>query len=1405
MQKMDLQNQIYTCINLITLICRVFAYLLLLLLWLPCNAQGYLADVQFYNYENGLAGRFANCTFKDSRGIVWIGTQFGLNRFDGRDFLTFNETTGLPFPQVMEIYEDAEGWLWLYRSCVGKQSCTYNLAFLHAITHQVLTFEERFGDQVDFPQADITSIVTNENDDVFLSARKQVIQWSGGKIKRKIDLTDFKKTPTLIAAQGEESLMGWYHDDSPQGEAFLNYMVFNLEGEILNTQALPNPLKQKSLRTLRSAGKDHYGRQLIKFDYHFLSPASLLTMQEDGSLQESYSVWSSLEKPQKYYFDTTLTLAWEFDKYGPRAFAPSGEVIYKLADDLPEFEKPLAVRQVRFDEDGLIWVAGRYGVLRIQLQQNRFKRILHNAQSDLDSPVKYICGGVVDMENGNLLLCTQQGLFETDTTHYTPKKLISEYIKPSSTTLTKGYQNDYWTVKSSGLLKVTPSEKDYKISLVELNKAHSFHQLLSQYFDGKRLWFGTMSGLFCVDFASGERFPLKKLNGYEELQNSIVHHIYEESPNKVWLCTSKGLYLFSPDQGVLAHYAENGKDQFKIPGRSFYQIHPAKHGGWWLASQQGLVYWNPDSNTTKIYSTKDGLISNEILAVHEDDYGYLWMPTNHGLIQFHIKTGSSKVWIKADGIASNDFEPYSYFCEENGTVWFGSTNGYTVFHPKDFKDIDFSVRPDVPLVILNYEQFSELNNQLENRTEELLDDPQIILLPGERIFNLQVALLDYINGDAASYAYQIEGYQNYWEESSNNLIRISGLPYGKFNLKIRGRLANGQYSANEINLPIHVIKPFYLRTWVLALMGCLLLLATWIVFKIRTDRLKKRQAELEKIVDERTKELVQERETIAQQAAALRQLDDLKSRFFTNVSHELRTPLSLMVGPVNSLLKRTKEKSEEKKLLQFVQRNAKQLQKLINEILDLAKLENNKIVVNETPIHFYAYLMDQVAQFNSYAASDSLEFEVNLNIDKTNQILLDQSKFEKILHNFLSNAMKFTPPNGTVSLSVEESHSQYLIEVRDTGKGIHPDDLPHIFDRFYQSKQPNAKTEGGTGIGLSLCKEMAELLGGKVWAESELGKGSAFYLQLPKVEVTSLSEAELGRQEGIISTPAPTSSFEITPSPIPIASSPEDVTSKPTILVVEDNADLREYLQFLLAEYEIITAENGKEALLQLEGTQNSKFKTQNSPDLILSDLMMPVMDGFQLLEKLKSDDRWRHIPTIMLTAKVNARAKLNALRIGVDDYLNKPFQEDELKVRIENLLRNYRERMAVFSKTETAVPPDDATSRPVMTQADAEWLAQVEISFAKHLNDSSFSVQQTAELLHVSPRQFRRRISRLTGLPPKLYLQEMRLQKAKDLLLSGHYTTVKETAHATGFRNVRYFSDLFQQHFAILPSSLLR
>ncbi len=536
---------------------------------------------------------------------------------------------------------------------------------------------------------------------------------------------------------------------------------------------------------------------------------------------------------------------------------------------------------------------------------------------------------------------------------------------------------------------------------------------------------------------------------------------------------------------------------------------------------------------------------------------------------------------------------------------------------------------------------------------------------------------------------------------------------------------------------------------------------------------------------------------ILRQSGELKMLEELKSRFFANVSHELRTPLALMLGPVQSLLKRTASHSNSRQMLDYIHRNVLHLQKLINEILDLAKLESGKIDIAEEPVALFPFLQQQIAQFDSFYTHKQLIFDLQYAIGNGETILTDRNKLEKIIQNFLSNAVKFTPEHGKVALSAKCTDSQMEISVSDTGPGIHPDDVQHVFDRFYQSKRIDTGSEGGTGIGLSLCKELALLMGGDVGVHSIPGRGSTFFYRFPLKKVPSNAVVPLA---GPTALDIPTAKQVVEADDLEMVQRKENKsTDTPArILIVEDNYDLREYLQFILSSYETRTAIHGKDALTQL-------FEAERPlPDLIISDLMMPVMDGFELVEAIKSDDRSRHLPMIMLTAKINSQTKLKALRIGVDDYLTKPFNEDELLVRIENLLHNYRQRLEYFSLQHAPDEAATAVARPVISRADAEWLQQVETIFSKNLSESSFNMEWAAAALFVSKRQLDRKLQQLTGLASAAYLREMRLQSAWERLEARHYSSIKEVAFSVGFQDTSHFSSLFHKRFGKLPSAVL-
>lgn len=524
---------------------------------------------------------------------------------------------------------------------------------------------------------------------------------------------------------------------------------------------------------------------------------------------------------------------------------------------------------------------------------------------------------------------------------------------------------------------------------------------------------------------------------------------------------------------------------------------------------------------------------------------------------------------------------------------------------------------------------------------------------------------------------------------------------------------------------------------------------------------------------------------IREQSEQLKSLDVAKSRFFANVSHELRTPLTLLTSPIKTLLKENQLSEKQTQLLRMAERSGQQLGQLINEILDLRKLEMGKMTLSSEPTELRAYFQICLAQFESLAEQKQIHHRLVLDIPEGTVADLDREKCRQILFNLLSNAFKFTPAGGTIETQVLFSEQQLQISVTDSGSGIHPDDLPQVFDRYFQSKRPDKPVEGGTGIGLALCREYAQLFGGVITAESTPGQGAIFQVTFP------LKVVQAGATD-IILPVSPTGNMAPAKT---LASVP--AKGKSSILVVEDNPDLREYIHFVLQDkYLVVTAEHGLAAWTLL---QENKTATR-FPDLILSDLMMPVMDGYQLLERLKSEEATRHIPMVMLTARTEAQDKLKALRIGVDDYLSKPFDEEELLVRIDNLLQNQvarREAMAL-------APAEQEAPRPPMSQPDRAWLETFEAYVQKHYASDVLSVTSLASAFAMSDSTLLRQLKRLTGLSPLQYIQEVRLDEARRLLENRQYNSVAQVASRVGYDDARTFTRSFKQRFGKLPSELM-
>ncbi|MET3113372.1 signal transduction histidine kinase/DNA-binding response OmpR family regulator [Pedobacter sp. CG_S7] len=512
---------------------------------------------------------------------------------------------------------------------------------------------------------------------------------------------------------------------------------------------------------------------------------------------------------------------------------------------------------------------------------------------------------------------------------------------------------------------------------------------------------------------------------------------------------------------------------------------------------------------------------------------------------------------------------------------------------------------------------------------------------------------------------------------------------------------------------------------------------------------------------------------LLQEHLQLERLDALKTRFFANVSHELRTPLTLIIGPADQLINQQVENEQQRKdYLHAILRNSKKLLNIVNELLDLGKLEAGKLLAKFKPVELAPFVNGLYEDFSSVAAYKKISYQLESNINESLFVQIDQEKFEKISINLIGNAIKFTPYAGSITVAAAIDSHQFEFSVANTGNGIHPDDLPHVFDRYYQGERNEQPLSGGTGIGLAITHEFTVLMGGQITIKNTWGEGVVFKVSIP------LNGSEQ-REKEIVTEVEEVQDLEQT-----------NLDEKRVVLVVEDNRDMATYIAAILQpSYTILTAYNGVEALQILKSISPA-------PSLIISDVMMPDMDGFTLLETLKKDSVFCPIPVVMLSALTDTRNKLKALNIGVDDYITKPFLSAELIARVSNLIKNAALRFTVSIEEEEVLP---------YSPADLLWLSELENHVrAYNSGKTELNLAELSYTMSISERQLFRRIKAITGLTPNKYIRTIRLQIAREAIESGKFRTVAEIAYAAGFDTPAYFSKLFKEHYGTEVNKLL-
>ncbi len=1360
----------------------VLLWLLLILLASSTHAQEYLVSVQHYSVPEGLSDRYVKSAKQDRQGFIWAASSDGISRFDGFEFRQYKmKKADKPQSTVIEkICADRYGQLWLIHSRQptpnDAQTGHYPINLFLPSTGRTMPLEAAF--QSPFTSTEVREIQSASSGNIyFLLSSGMLYINDGSKFKNLIQTGAAKNA---IMAVSNEEIIGVLNGDS--------LLQLDSLGKVLYRTALP--VAGDFIRAAKG--------QFLVGKYSSDGRSSLWSIRA-GQTARPFHFTDSEGRSVNIGWDSNFGCPvypdregrwWVFSKQRLLLFDPDGNFLYDFMGDLKALEiEPLKPSSISFDSHNTAWIGSGIGLTSISIKKNLFTNYLaHTGLTD--------SRGIVQDEKGHLYL-VQQGKVWADAASGTATPLnLSAWLAASRDQHDRLWFGDY-AYKVHCYDPLSGSKQTfYPPDAPGKDIGNATRAIFSDPGSG-RIWIGTeKEGLAFIDPGNTVILPFTGYNKFQDLRQGRIN-CFVEGESGIWLGTNTGVYLLDPQNGIVAEYSQRTGD---LPQAEIFHIHIDQQGIFWLASPgNGLIRWDRKKRTYRQFTQKDGLSNDILYAVYEDDFEHLWLPSNNGLMQFDKHSHQVNTYLPRDGIPHEEFNFSSHYQADDGRLFFGGLKGITAFYPKTlYRE---NVNRSLHLGISQYLELDGATGAFVDKTPGLLKTNSIRLAPQNKSFILKILFPDYQSPKDNRFAYRIEGLHENWIYQTSNTLQINALPYGSFTLHIKAQGANGRWATRELKLPLVVLRPFYLRWWFLT--SCIGLLAFFIWWRIRI--LQQATIRLEAEVKKRTHQIELDKQLIEKQALELRQLDELKSRFFANMAHEFRTPLTLILGPLKKMLKEPGLENRFFSALKLIQRNAQGLLRMAEDILDMDKLEAHRLEIKEETTSFYPLIRRLVSTFESHAQASGIELQFDYNAEQYLQLKLDVHKFERIVFNLLSNALKFTNRNGQVAVEVSDTAGSIRISVTDTGRGIHPDDLPHVFDRFFQAQGQGKQAEGGAGIGLALASEYADLMNGKLRVESRLNEGSSFIFEFPKKEV--FGKTPDLEPDSEIESNEPLTTIRPTQAP--------DKQQRPTILVVEDNSDMRGFLQEVLSpHYEVRTAENGARALELLKNLAAASDQIQ-VPELIITDLMMPEMDGYSLLEALKTDARWQAVPVIVLTARASLSDRLTALRIGIDDYLAKPFDTEELLARASNLINNYRKRLEWLSKQApeakgqtgaTAAFPklDQLLQSQEIVSADLVWLEAVEKIAFEQIGPSEFTAEQLAEELALSSRQLRRKLQQLTGMAPTDYLREIRLQKARHLLENKARATVAEVCYAVGLSDLKHFAKIFRQRFGKNPSDVL-
>ncbi len=1336
------------------------------LLWLFCTfippAYSQKENIYFeqITVERGLSQSSVLSIAQDSMGFMWFGTKDGLSKFDGRQFEVYkhdraNNSTLSSSLNINALLTDSKGNLW-----VGTQN---GLNKYIPESNSFIRFQYHPKEKNTISNNAIRCIYEDRQNNIWIGTDSGLNKLVGGRYFEQFISnhgTGIANNVVKAIYQAHDNTM-WIGTQNG-----LTSMVLKNNGYHFKTY-FHSDKDHTSLAAndINSITEDLNHNLWIGTHFKGLDLFDKSTSTFKHFTQYPNGLSSNVIRKIKVLNDGKL---WIATLNGINVFDPVNQkfTVYQHNPEDPGSLNQNSIYDIFQDAAGSVWVGTYYGGINVyHANAIPFKTYKHYSYKN--SLSSNIISAIVEDEKGNLWIGTEaEGLnyYNRTSRRFTNFKSKAEKDNSLSSNLIKAISidknGDIWIAAYEGGLdfysQKTGKFTNYKLGASKYNSLAS-NRITSLLNDRQgRFWVGSRNGLYKYNPAQREFISLLEPNKSNHLSAKTINYIFQDRDETIWVCTGEGVFYL---KRVEEHFR---KIKFHKNSTVLNNINSAQQDSkgkiWFGSYNEGLVSFHPTTKAVNIYTTAQGLPANNITGIVEDNDGYLWISTDRGLAK--MESGHFKVYNRKDCLPGNVFNYNSFLKDSKGELFFGGYNGMVSFLPENIKE-----NKKVPEVVftglklfnkpVNIDDASKLLSRSINKTSK------ITFSYDQNIFSIDFSVLNYIKSAKNKYAYKLEGFENEWNFTENPSATFTNLPDGNYTLLVKGANNDGVWSTENTKLNI-VIKPPFWKTWWAYIIYSLLIAGILFLF-IRFLLIK---ALLKKEHD----------------------IHQMKLDFFTHVSHEIRTPLTLILGPLEKIINETQANRVLNRQLLGINKNVKRLSRLVNELMDFRKVESGKMKLNITCDNLVSFTKEIFLSFQQVAVQRNINYQF-IAEEKLIEVCFDKDQLEKVLYNLLSNAFKFVATGGNVTLKIIQEREEVRIQVFDNGPGIPKDAKARIFTNFYQADN-NKERKVGTGIGLALSKSIAKLHHGDLILEADTEE-TCFCLILKKGK-KHFKKEEIKQQVNAESVEIYALQSEVETIIYSEESKQLDNNLvKPAVLIVEDNPEIRNFLiQSLEQVYEVLGAEHGEMALA---------IAIEKIPDIIISDVMMPVMDGFEFCRIIKTDDRTSHIPVVLLTARSGEIHELDGLKTGADVYLTKPFSIQKLQLTLNNLLLLQENMRKKFSQQLTLEPLNI-----IIESSDEEFLNKVLHLLEKNITNTDFNVNQFAAEIGMSTPVFYKKIKALTGLTVNNFVKSFRLKRAAQLLEQG-VGTVYEISYMVGFNDAKYFSKEFRKQFGQSPTEYMQ